>query len=141
SVLEGKKVFLVDDSIVRSTTLRALVHRLREVGRVAEIHVRIACPPVLAPCYYGVDMSTTKDLFAPAYIKPNDPLSPTPEQLQEMAKEIGVDSLRFLPVERVAESIGLPEEELCLGCVNRVYPTPKGEELYSISLEEMNVQQ
>jgi len=141
SVLEGKKVFLVDDSIVRSTTLRALVHRLREVGHVAELHVRIACPPVLAPCYYGVDMSTTKDLFASAYIKPGDPLEPTPEILDAMAKEIGVDSLRFVPVRRVAESIGLPESDLCMGCVNREYPTPKGQELYQIEVQELEAAQ
>lgn len=141
SVLEGKKVFLVDDSIVRSTTLRALVNRLREVGKVAELHVRIACPPVLAPCWYGVDMSTTKDLFAAAYMKPGDSLYPTPEILDEMAKEIGVDSLRFVPLERVAESIGLPESDLCMGCVNREYPTPKGQELYDIAVQELNESQ
>ncbi|MDO4569511.1 MAG: amidophosphoribosyltransferase [Planctomycetia bacterium] len=134
SVLRGKKVFLVDDSIVRSTTLRALVKRLREEGQVAELHVRIACPPVLAPCYYGVDMSTISELFAPKYFPPGTPLKPTKEILDAMAKEIGVDSLRFMPLDRIAESVGLPEEELCLGCVNRQYPTPKGEELYQIAM-------
>ncbi len=136
SVLEGKKVFLVDDSIVRSTTLRALVQRLWEVGKVKEIHVRIACPPVLAPCYYGVDMSTVKDLFASDYIKSGDPLEPTPEILEQMAKAIGVDTVRFMPLRRVAESIGVEEDTLCLGCVNREYPTPRGTELYQIALRE-----
>ncbi len=135
SVLQGKKVFLVDDSIVRSTTLRALVRRLREVGHVAEIHVRIACPPVIAPCFYGVDMSTVKELFAPAFIKDGAPLTPSPEILAQMAKEIGVDTLRYLPVERVAESIGVPENTLCMGCVNRKHPTPRGQELYQLALQ------
>jgi len=138
SVLKGKKVFLVDDSIVRSTTLRALVRRLREVGQVAELHVRIACPPVLAPCFYGVDMSTVTDLFAPAYLKDGQPLKPTKEILDAMAKELGVDSVRFVPVDRVAESIGIPENELCMGCVNRKYPTPKGEELYQLAIQGDN---
>ncbi|MDO4551291.1 MAG: amidophosphoribosyltransferase [Planctomycetia bacterium] len=130
SVLKGKKVFLVDDSIVRSTTLRALVRRLREVGQVSEIHVRISCPPVLSPCFYGIDMSQIDELYAPAYIPLSHQGEVTKEMLDEMARDLDVDTLRFLPVSRVADCIGLPETELCLGCVNRQYPTPCGRELF-----------
>lgn len=136
SVLKGKRVFLVDDSIVRSTTLKALAQRLREAGQVAELHVRIACPPVLAPCWYGVDMSNLAELFAPKYYKDREDLEPTQEMLDAMAEELGVDSVRFLPLRRVAESIGLPEQELCLGCANRQYPTPCGQKLYRLALED-----
>ena len=55
-VLEGKRVILVEDSIVRSTTMKALLRRIREEGGASEIHVRVACPPIVAPCYYGIDM-------------------------------------------------------------------------------------
>ena len=57
-VLEGKRVFLVEDSIVRSTTMRVLLDRIRQLGKAKEIHVRVACPPIIAPCFYGIDMST-----------------------------------------------------------------------------------
>ncbi|MGE0609102.1 MAG: amidophosphoribosyltransferase, partial [Pirellulales bacterium] len=63
-VLEGKRVFLVEDSIVRSTTMKVLLDRIRSQGRAREIHVRVACPPIVAPCFYGIDMSTINELFA-----------------------------------------------------------------------------
>ena len=66
-VLEGKRVLLVEDSIVRSTTMKVLLERIRELGRAKEIHVRVACPPIIAPCFYGIDMSTIGELFAPAF--------------------------------------------------------------------------
>ena len=136
SVLRGKRIVLVDDSIVRSTTLRALVKRLREEGQVAEVHVRIACPPVLAPCYYGVDMSNPYDLFVPHYYEKGQISSPTPEQRKKMEEDLGVDSLRYVPLDKVADCIGLPEDQLCLGCVNGKYPTPCGNRLYEIELSQ-----
>ena len=83
-------------------------------------------------------MSTVTDLFAPAYLKDGEPLKPSKEILDVMAKDLGVDSVRFVPLDRVAESIGLPENELCLGCVNRKYPTPKGVELYQLAIKGDN---
>ena len=68
-VLEGKRVILVEDSIVRSTTMKVLIHRIREMGRAREIHVRVACPPIIAPCFYGIDMSTIGELFAPQFLR------------------------------------------------------------------------
>ena len=65
-VLEGKRVLLVEDSIVRSTTMRVLLRRIRELGRAKEIHVRVACPPIIAPCFYGIDMSTDSRAVRPA---------------------------------------------------------------------------
>src|SRR5439155_3955322 len=64
-VLAGKRVLLIEDTIVRSTTMKALLNDLRRRGGAREIHVRIACPPIIAPCFYGIDMSTVKELFAP----------------------------------------------------------------------------
>ena len=126
-ILEGKRVLLVDDSIVRATTLRELLKMIRERGNVTEIHVRIACPPIIAPCYYGIDMSTIGELFAPNHMAGT---VITEEEEQKMAELIGADSLRYLPVESVADCVGLPEENLCQACVNTKYPTPAGEEGY-----------
>ena len=68
-MLEGKRVLLVEDSIVRSTTMKVLLKRIRELGQAREIHVRVACPPIIAPCFYGIDMSTIGELFAPQFLK------------------------------------------------------------------------
>ncbi len=68
-VLEGKRVLLVEDSIVRSTTMKVLLERIRNFGRAREIHVRVACPPIVAPCFYGIDMSTINELFAPRFLQ------------------------------------------------------------------------
>jgi len=95
-VLEGKRVLLVEDSIVRSTTMRVLISRIREVGKAREIHVRVACPPIVSPCFYGIDMSTITELFAPRFLQKDRPLE---EVYEEMARELGADSLRYLPVE------------------------------------------
>ena len=68
-VLDGKRVLLIEDTIVRSTTLKSLLHDLRERGGAREIHVRVACPPIVAPCFYGIDMSTVRELFAPRFMQ------------------------------------------------------------------------
>ena len=67
-VMEGKRVLLVEDSIVRSTTLKSLLSLIRDRGGAKEIHVRVACPPIVAPCFYGIDMSTVDELFAPHFM-------------------------------------------------------------------------
>src|SRR5580698_3057310 len=93
-VLEGKRVLLVEDTIVRSTTMKVLISQLKDRGRAKEVHVRVACPPILAPCFYGIDMSTIEQLFAPKFLKPHEPL--TPEIEARMADVIRADSLRYL---------------------------------------------
>ncbi|HEX4589314.1 MAG TPA: phosphoribosyltransferase family protein, partial [Gemmataceae bacterium] len=131
-VLEGKRVLLVEDTIVRSTTLKSLLHHLRERGGAKEVHVRVACPPIVAPCFYGIDMSTIRELFAPRFL--HHGLRPTVEEQQRMADELGADSLFYLPLEAVARSIGLPEDRLCQACLTGEYPTPTGERLYQVAL-------
>ena len=130
-VLEGKRVILVEDSIVRSTTMKVLLGRMRSLGLAREIHVRIACPPIVAPCFYGIDMSTIDELFAPAFLR-NGIL--TEESQAEMAAKLGADSLRYLPLESVARSIGFDTSELCQACLTGHYPTPAGAKLYEIAL-------
>ena len=132
-VLEDKRVLLVEDSIVRSTTMRVLIDRLRDIGRVKEIHVRVACPPILAPCFYGIDMSTIGELFAPRFFEDN---TDTEEAYRAMAQELGADSLRYLPLESIARAIQKPASDLCQACLTGEYPTDRGRELYQIAIEQ-----
>jgi amidophosphoribosyltransferase len=133
-VLEGKRVFLVEDSIVRSTTMRVLLHRIRALGGAKEIHVRVACPPIVAPCFYGIDMSTIDELFAPKLLR-GRPL--TDEVQAEMAQALGADSLRYLPVESIARAVRLPTDRLCQACITGRYPTPYGQKLYEIAQQNV----
>ncbi len=130
-VLEGKRVILVEDSIVRSTTMKVLLDRIRTLGGAREIHVRVACPPIIAPCFYGIDMSTIGELFAPKFLE-NGNLTEAAQQA--MADTLGCDSLRYLPVSSIARAINLPTNHLCQACITGNYPTPFGEKLYQIAL-------
>jgi amidophosphoribosyltransferase len=130
-VLEGKRVLLVEDSIVRSTTMKVLIHRIRELGGAKEIHVRVACPPIIAPCFYGIDMSTIGELFAPPFLREGQL---TDDAQQAMATRLGADSLRYLPVESIARAIGFDADQLCQACITGEYPTPYGQKLYQIAL-------
>ena len=130
-VLEGKRVLLVEDSIVRSTTMRVLIDKIRQVGKAKEIHVRVACPPIVAPCFYGIDMSTIGELFAPEFSQQGPADEAT---FAAMAKELGADSLRYLPVESIARAVEKPAEQLCQACITGQYPTPCGQQLYDIAL-------
>jgi amidophosphoribosyltransferase len=130
-VLEGKRVILVEDSIVRSTTMRVLISRMRKVGLAREIHVRVACPPITSPCFYGIDMSTISELFAPRFMREDRPVE---EIYADMARELGADSLRYLPVESISRAVNRPADELCRACITGVYPTVHGQQLYQIAL-------
>jgi len=132
-VLKDKRVILVEDSIVRSTTMNVLLDRIREVGGAKEIHVRVACPPIIAPCFYGIDMSTIDQLIAPKYFTTDGVL--TAESQQRLADDLGADSLQYLPVDSIARAIGKPVDHLCQACVTGDYPTKCGQSLYQIALE------
>ncbi len=106
-IVGGKKIVLVDDSIVRGTTIREIVGLLRNAG-AREVHVRITCPPIRAPCFYGIDMSTYEELAAHT------------KSVEEIGKMIGADSLGYLSLEGLKNAIGLP---VCTGCLDEGYPT------------------
>ena len=133
-VMRGKRIFLVEDSIVRSTTMRVLLNRIRKLGGAKEIHVRVACPPIVAPCFYGIDMSTVDELFAPKLLKGREL---TDEVQAEMAAALGAESLRYLPVDSIARAIGKPPSDLCQACITGKYPTLHGQKLYQIALENV----
>ncbi len=129
AVLTGKRVFLVEDSIVRSTTLRALAGLIRDRGGAKEVHVRVACPPIVAPCFYGIDMSTLGELFAPAFTGADYDGRVSDAAQKKMARELGVDSLRYLSVSDLGPCIRMEGGKLCTGCVTGRYPTPAGNRL------------
>lgn len=131
-VLEGKRVLLVEDTIVRSTTMKALISQLKERGRAKEVHVRVACPPIIGPCFYGIDMSTINELFAPRFLHGGEM---SPEVEQAMADAIGADSLKYLPKESISRAVGLPSTSLCQACIDTTYPTEAGRQLYQIAVE------
>lgn len=137
-VLEGRRVLLVEDTIVRSTTMKALVHQLKDRGGAKEVHVRVACPPIIAPCFYGIDMSTVGELFAPNFMEGT---RITPENEREMAEAVGSDSLRYLPLDSITRCLDLPTESLCQACINTEYPTEAGQELYQIALGNAEIGQ
>ena len=110
-VIEGKRLVVVDDSIVRGNTQRALVRMLREAG-AAEVHVRISSPPVMWPCFYGIDFATRAELIA------------TGMSVEEIGQSIGADSLGFLSVEGMVAASGQKADELCLACFTGDYPIP-----------------
>lgn len=128
-VVEGKKVIMVDDSIVRGTTSRRIVQLLKEAG-AKEVHVRIASPPLKYPCFYGIDIQTRKELIAANH------------SIEEIRECIGADSLSFLSEDGLIEAIGLnfdaPYNGLCMAYFNGDYPTPlyDYEEQYKASLRE-----
>jgi amidophosphoribosyltransferase len=138
-VVEGKKIILVDDSIVRGNTSKSIVKYLKDVGKAKEVHMRVACPPVIAPCFYGIDMSTISELFAPGAI--NEPLNEehVKKKCKILADELGADSLRYLNISDLVSAINLPREKLCLGCLTGKYPTPYGNKLYEIAKQNNEV--
>jgi amidophosphoribosyltransferase len=107
-LIEGKRVVLIDDSIVRGTTLKEIAAMTRDSG-AKEVHVRITCPPLKSPCFYGVDMKTYHELIA------HD------KSVAEIKRFLGVDSLGYLSMEGLKRAIGLP---VCTGCLNEDYITP-----------------
>jgi amidophosphoribosyltransferase len=109
SIIKDKRVVLVDDSIVRGTTMRQIVQLVRNAG-AKEVHVRIGSPPIRAPCYFGIDMKT-RDQFAA-----------TGRTIEQIGKMITADSLGYISVEGLVESIGLAAGDLCLGCLTEEYP-------------------
>jgi amidophosphoribosyltransferase len=109
-LMEGKRVILVDDSIVRGTTSRKIVRMVREAG-AKEVHVRISCPPTISPCYYGVDTPTREELIAS---------SNTPEEIRRF---LGADSLGYISLAGLREGVGDTKGKFCTSCYTGNYPT------------------
>jgi amidophosphoribosyltransferase len=109
STVEGRTVTLIDDSIVRGTTSTQLVELLHDVG-AEEVHLRIGSPPIVAPCYMGIDMASREELIAAG------------KTTEEVRETVGADSLAYLPPASIADALDTPRDDLCMGCVTGKYP-------------------
>lgn len=109
-LLEGKRVILVDDSIVRGTTSRKIVRMVRSAG-AREVHLRISCPPTVSPCYYGVDTPSRRELIAANH------------NIREIEEFVEADSLAYLSLESLRESLKDSDHRFCYACYTGKYPT------------------
>ena len=111
-LIEGKRVVLIDDSIVRGTTSQKLVKMMRDAG-AREVHMRISCPPTIAPCYYGVDTPTREELIA------------SHQSVESIREYLGADSLGYLSLQGLLDAVGDPQQNRhCTACYTGQYPTP-----------------
>ena len=125
----GEDVILIDDSIVRGPTMQEIIKQMRSKPDMQprSVHVRIAFPPVLAPCFYGINMSTLEELFMTKF-RLMEQSGATQEQIEvAMAQDLGADSVRFLPVSMVSDVLGIDDAELCHACTRAQYPTASGQ--------------
>jgi amidophosphoribosyltransferase len=119
SILQGRRVILVDDSIVRGTTSRKIVRMVRNAG-ASEVHLRISCPPTISPCFYGVDTPKKKELIAATH------------SLEEICRFIGADSLGYLSLDGLLSAVGPAKKSYCTSCYTGTYPVavPSNEAAY-----------
>jgi amidophosphoribosyltransferase len=121
-IIAGKRLVIVDDSIVRGTTTPKIVALLRKAG-AKEVHLRICCPPIRHPCFLGVDMATEEELIAAR------------KSISEIKEYLGADSLGYLSLDSLLQAVGLPRETLCLACFNNDYPVPVQRGMPKLALE------
>jgi len=121
-MLEGKRLVVVDDSIVRGTTTPKVVNILRQAG-VKEVHMRICAPPLRYPCFFGVDMATRQELIAAR------------KTIPEIRDFIGADSLGYLSIDGLVKAVALPRDIFCMACFTGDYPIPIQLEMDKLALE------
>jgi amidophosphoribosyltransferase len=110
-VLQGKRVVVVDDSLVRGTTSRGLVQMIRHAG-AREVHFRVASPPITGPCYYGIDTPTREELIASSH------------DVEQIRRHLGVDTLGYLSLDGMLRAAGGDSQAFCHACFSGDYPTP-----------------
>jgi amidophosphoribosyltransferase len=123
-ILAGKRVVLIDDSIVRGTTTPQVIRLLKKAG-AKEVHMRICAPPLRYPCFFGVDMATYRELIAARKTVP------------EIKDFIGADSLGYLSIDGLIKAVALPKDNFCLACFTGDYPIPVQIEMDKLALETM----
>jgi len=121
-LLKGKRITVIEDSIVRGTTSRLRMQSLRQSG-AKRIDMRVSCPPHRFPCFYGIDFSTRGELIASSH------------SIEETRKFIGLDSLSYLSLEGMLDAMPLPRENFCVACFNGKYPIPIHQKISKYSLE------
>ena len=122
-MLDGRRLVVVDDSIVRGTTTPSVVKLLKKAG-AKEVHMRVCAPPIKYPCFFGVDMATRRELIA------------SQKSIPEICNFIGADSLGYLSIEGLIKSVGSPKNTFCLACFTGDYPIPVQLEMDKLALEQ-----
>ena len=120
--VRGRRLVVIDDSIVRGTTTRQIVQALREAG-ATEVHTRITCPPIRWPCFYGIDMSTRQELIAADLA------------VEQIRDYVGADSLGYLSLEGMVAATGQDPDSFCRACFDGEYPIPIPEHAGKFLLE------
>ena len=126
-MLDGKRLVVVDDSIVRGTTTPSVVKILKKAG-AKEVHMRICAPPIRYPCFFGVDMATQRELIA------------AQKSIPEICEFIGADSLGYLNIDRLIKAVDLPRDNFCLACFTGDYPIPVQLEMDKLALETVSAE-
>ena len=121
SFLKGKRVIIVEDSIIRGTTGRSRVHALKLAG-VKEVHMVVSCPPTRHACYYGIDFPSPTELIA------------NNKNIKEIADHLGLNSLQYLSLEGLVEATGMNRKDFCLACFNGDYPVPPDRSFFKDAL-------
>ncbi len=117
SVVFGKDIILLEDSIVRGTTMQQIVSMLRNKGGAKRVHMRISCPPIISPCYMGIDFPTKAELIAGRFHELYDE-----NYIEEIRKKIGADTLLYQTLDDLTQAIGMRKDQLCLACLTGEYP-------------------
>ncbi|MBN1794883.1 MAG: amidophosphoribosyltransferase [Candidatus Omnitrophica bacterium] len=125
-VLKGKRVVIIDDSIVRGTTCKKYVKNLRDAG-AEEVHMRISCPPIKHPCFYGIDFPSPKELIASGH------------SIEEIRRFLGADSLGYLSLEGLLNAVSGPDTHYCTACYSGEYPTETGTYTDKLHLERERI--
>jgi amidophosphoribosyltransferase len=123
-LIRGKRVVIVEDSIIRGTTSRTRVKTLRELG-AKEVHMVVSCPPTRYPCFYGIDFSSRGELVA------------SQKSVEDIARFVGLDSLHYLSLDGMVEATGFDKSKFCLACYNGEYSVPPDENFTKFGLESM----
>jgi amidophosphoribosyltransferase len=123
AVLKGKKIVVIEDSIVRGTTSKARIKALRDAG-AKEIHMRVTCPPLKYPCFFGIDFPTKKELIA------------SNKTIEEITKYLGLDSLKYISLEGMLKSMQQADKDFCTACFNGNYPVKLPKKLSKYTLEK-----
>jgi len=121
-LIKGKRLIVVDDSIVRGTTTPHVVELLRR-GGAKEVHLRICAPPIISTCHFGVDMATKKELIA------------SDKSVEDIREFVDADSLGYLSIDGLVRSVGSAKENFCMGCFTGEYPIPVQLEMDKLVME------
>ena len=128
SLIEWKKLVLVDDSIVRWPTMEYLVKRIKEEYNPSEIHIRIPSPPIQSPCFYGINLKSIDELIVRKFFQDLD--HPTKAEIENLATHFWVDSLKYLCIEKMIYALRVDVKDMCLACINSKYPSVGWQEKY-----------